>query len=39
MAAGFERTIDLSDIFAAVFGVGEEMEHGTVVPEVVGACG
>lgn len=39
MPARLERTFNLGDIFASVFGVGEEMKYCTVMPEVIKAFG
>jgi hypothetical protein len=39
VAVSLEGTFHLLDIFAAVFGVDEEMKYGTVMPEVVDVFG
>jgi len=39
VAVWFEGSFYMCDIFAAVFGVSEEMKYGTIMPEVVGVLG
>ena len=39
LTSRFQDALDLCDIFATVFGVGEEMKYCTIVPEVVGFRG